>query len=321
MYQKRPWRFVCSVLAVLGGAGLVVGAQERPTFRAGTELVSLSVTATDARGKYVAGLTAGDFVVLEDGLPQDVVFFSPAEGRLAVSLLIDSSGSMEHRLGLTRKAARTFVAQLRPGDIAQIVEFNDRVQIVQPFTGDQAALAGSLDQITIGGLTSLYNAVYIALRSFEPPPVSDADAWRRHVIVVLSDGEDTASLVSYDTLLDAAKRSQTVIYTIGLALEPPAGDAPERIQLFLESPRFVLRRLADETGGRILLADRADQLGSVYEEIANELAHQYVLGYQPRPSNARNEWRTLGVQVNQPNVQARTRPGYFAGEGLRVAAH
>jgi Ca-activated chloride channel homolog len=307
-------------VVALAGAGLVVKAQEPPVFRAGVELVSLSVTATNADGRYVTDLSRDDFTVLEDGVPQEVVFFSPAEARLAISLLIDSSGSMEPRMALTRQAAASFISKLRDGDVARIIEFSDRVQVLQAFSSDRAALTAGLDRIAIGGLTSLYNAIYIALRTFDPPgEPHDQDVWR-HVVVVLSDGEDNASLVTYESLLDTVKRSQGVVYTIGLALDSLLSQDPEHGRLHRESPRFLLRQLAQETGGRLLLADRPDQLKAVYDDIADELAHQYVLGYQPSPPQGRDEWRTIGVRVNQPNVQARTRPGYFAGDGLRVAS-
>jgi Ca-activated chloride channel homolog len=321
--QRSPSRVVITTLAVVTAAGLVmVRAQEPTTFRAGVDLVSLSVTATNAQGQYVTGLTEEDFLVLEDGLPQDLVFFSPAEAKLAISLLIDSSGSMSDRMALTRRAASRFIGQLRPGDIAQVIDFNTRVHVLQGFTDDPQALNEALESMAAGGLTSLYNAIYIALRTFDSRP--DAiDKTRRHVVVVLSDGEDTSSLITYESVLDAARRSQSVIFTIGLALDPALGQSQGQAQgrLFAENPRFILRQLADQTGGRLLLTDRADDLEMIYDAIADELAHQYVLGYQPRPADGNgDEWRTIGVRVNQPNVQARTRPGYFAGSGLRLAA-
>jgi Ca-activated chloride channel homolog len=315
-----------ATLAAVTAAGLLVAqAQEQdpPTFRTGVELVSLSVTATDASGRYVTGLTAEDFLVLEDGLPQELVFFSPAETNLAVSLLLDSSGSMVERMPLARKAANRFISQLRPGDVAQIVEFNSRVQVLQGFTDDREALTRAVDSIGVGGLTSLYNAIYIAMQTFDTRPDADLDDRRRHVVVVLSDGEDTSSLVTFDAVFDAARRSHSVIYTIGLALDPALSQATESRQgrLFAENPRFLLRQLADQTGGRLLLTDRAQELESIYDTIADELAHQYVMGYlPPPPAEGQEEWRTIGVRVNQPNVQTRARPGYFAGTGLRLAA-
>jgi Ca-activated chloride channel homolog len=320
--QRSTWRVVTTTLAVVTAAGLVlVRAQEPTTFRTGVDLVSLSVTATNAQGQYVTGLTREDFLVLEDGLPQELVFFSPAEAKLAISLLIDSSGSMGERMALTRRAASRFIGQLRPGDIAQVVEFNTRVHVLQGFTSDHQALHKAIGSIAAGGQTSLYNAIYIALRTFDSRP--DAiDETRRHVVVVLSDGEDTSSLITYESVLDAARRSQSVIFSIGLALDPALGQGrgPAPGRLFVESPRFILRQLADQTGGRLLLTDRADDLETIYDAIADELAHQYILGYQPRPVDGDDEWRTIGVRVNQPNVQARTRPGYFTGSGLRLAS-
>jgi Ca-activated chloride channel family protein len=151
----------------------------------------------------------------------------------------------------------------------------------------------------------MYNAVYIALRELGALATPPAGQVRRDVVVVLSDGEDTSSLVTFDHLLDAAKRSQTVIYTIGLGL----GAAPTRRSAV--PPEVALRTLARETGGRLFLARDGRGLSEVYDAIAEELASQYVLGYT---SNAleRPGWRRVAVRVTRPNAQARTRPGYYA---------
>jgi len=299
---------LCRLLLVLGvcaGALVALEARQRPAFRAGVELVSLSVTVTGSGGRYIGDLSAGDFTVLENGRPQDLVFFARASTALAVALLLDSSASMEQQLSVAQKAASDFVARLRPGDVAQIMDFDSRVQVLQPFTDDRDALERAIGSTTSGGSTSLYNALYIALRQLETLRPPEGDAIRRNVIVVLSDGEDTSSLLSFDEVLDAAKRSQSVIYTIGLGLgvEPArrtGGDA-----------EFELRRFAQETGGRLLVAKDATNLSNVYNQIADELTSQYVLGYFSSGTQ-RDGWRSLSVRVGRPNLQARTRTGYYA---------
>ena len=152
----------------------------------------------------------------------------------------------------------------------------------------------------------MYNAVYIALREIGALASPPAGQVRRDVIVVLSDGEDTSSLVTFDHLLDAAKRSQTVIYTIGLGL----GAVPVRRGAV--PPELALRTLAGETGGRLFLARDGRGLAGVYNAIAEELASQYVLGYTSNIAG-RPGWRRVTVRVATPGAQARTRPGYYAG--------
>ena len=290
-------------LALLGIAG---EARQRGTFRGGVDLVSLTVTVTGTGGRYVSGLQAADFTILEEGKAQELTFFERARSPLAVSLLIDSSTSMFRQMPLAQQAASEFVARLHPGDLAQVIDFDRRVQVLQPFTADRETLEDAIRRVVPRGSTSMFNAIYIALRELSAlakPPGGDI---RRDVIVVLSDGEDTSSLVTFDHVLDGAKRSQSVIYTIGLGL----GGVPDRRGA--THPEFALRTLAQETGGRLFLPKSADDLPRIYNEIADELASQYVLGYVSN-NTGRPGWRRLSVRVAQPEMRARTRLGYYAG--------
>jgi Ca-activated chloride channel homolog len=294
-----------AALAVAIAAGVALDAQ-RPSFRTGVDLVMLNVSVTGPGGRRVGDLTADDFAVFEDGHPQDVSFFSRADTPLAVSLLIDTSSSMEDRLPMAQRAAIDFVAKLRPGDTAEIVDFDNRIEVLQPFTSDRHLLEEAILRTRAGGSTALYNAVYIALKQLQKARPQNGDEVRREVIVVLSDGEDTSSLVTFEELLDAVKRSQTAIYTIGLALEPMSSKGSTL------TGEFVLRRLALETGGQLFTAKQPSELANVYNQIAEELATQYVLGYLSSNARKNGDWRTTTVRVRRPNFQARTRPGYYA---------
>jgi VWFA-related protein len=279
---------------------------QRPPFRSGVDLVSLTVTVTGPGGRYVSDLQAGDFTLLEDGKKQDLTFFERADTPLAVSLLIDSSTSMMRQMPLAQQAASEFVERLRPGDLAQVIDFDRRVQVLQPFTNDREILGRAIRRVTARGSTSMFNAIYIALRELGALAKPTGDQIRRDVIVVLSDGEDTSSLVTFDHVLDGAKRSQSVIYSIGLGV----GTAPTRREA--THPEFALRTLSQETGGRMFLPKSADALSGIYREIADELASQYVLGYVSN-STARPGWRALSVRVGREDVRARARTGYYAG--------
>ena len=280
-------------------------AAQRASFRTGVDLVLLSVTVTGPGGRYVADLSAEDFAVVEDGRPQEVAYFSPASVPLSVSLLVDTSSSMDEEMPLAQQAAKDFVAKLRPGDVAEIVSFDSRVEALQQFTDDRAALVRAIDRLRAGGATSLYNAVYITLRQLgRTRPLTDSDI-RRQVIIVLSDGEDTSSLVTFDQLLDSAKRSQTVIYSVGLGLE----DASKSTR---QTGEYGLRQLSVETGGRLFLPKRSLDLADVYEQIARELTSQYVVGYLSSNGSADGTFRRVAVRLQRPNLQARTRAGYYA---------
>lgn len=282
-------------------------AQQRPSYRSTIDLVMLNVTVTGPGGRYVADLSGDDFQVLEDGHPQELAYFSPANIPLSVSLVLDTSSSMDEEMPLSKQAAMDFVARLRPGDVAEVVSFDSRVEVLQPMTGDRALLEAAIQHMRAGGSTALYNAVYIVLRQLDKVRPQTGDDVRRQVIVVLSDGEDTSSLVTFDHLLDSAKRSQTVIYSVGLGLEETAGLRATR-----SDGEFGLRQLAQETGGRLFLPKRPMDLIDVYTQIANELTNQYVVGYLSSNALADGAWRRIAVRVLQPNLQARTRAGYYA---------
>jgi VWFA-related protein len=152
----------------------------------------------------------------------------------------------------------------------------------------------------------MFNAIYIALRELAALAKPTGDEIRRDVIVVLSDGEDTSSLVSFEHVLDGAKRSQSVIYAIGLG----NGGAPTRRGT--THPEFALRTLSQETGGRLFLPKSAGDLSAIYSQIADELASQYVLGYVSNSTSGPG-WRNLQVRVGRQELRARTRTGYYAG--------
>jgi Ca-activated chloride channel family protein len=303
-------KFGRASLLVLGLAlGLIVcvDARQRPAFRSTIDLVMLNVTVTGPGGRYVSDLSADDFEVIEDGRPQEVAFFSPANVPLSVSLVLDTSSSMDDEMALSKQAAMDFVARLRPGDVAELVTFDSRVDVLQPMTSDRSLLEGAIQRMRAGGATALYNAVYIVLKQLEKIKPATGDDVRRQVILVLSDGEDTASLVTFDQLLDSAKRSQTVIYTVGLGLE-----GLTTTMLTRSDGEFGLRQLAQETGGRLFMPKRPTELADVYTQIANELTNQYIVGYLSNNAGTGGAWRRVAVRVRRPNLQARTRAGYFA---------
>jgi VWFA-related protein len=296
-----------SLLALSVSLSVVVclDAGQRASFRSTIDLVMLNVTVTGPGGRYVTDLSADDFQVLEDGRQQNVAYFSPAAVPLSVSFVLDTSSSMDEEMPLSKQAALDFIARLRPGDIAEVVSFDSKVEVLQPMTSDRGLLEAAIQRMRAGGSTALYNAVYIVLRQLQKLKPQSGDDVRRQVIVVLSDGEDTSSLVTFDHLLDSAKRSQTVIYTVGLGLEEPT-------RITRSDGEFGLRQLAQETGGRLFLPKRPTDLVDVYTQIANELSNQYVVGYLSTNSQADGAWRRLAVRVRRPNLQARTRAGYYA---------
>lgn len=294
--------------AMIGGVGACLlaaslAAAQQGRFRGGVELVSLNVTVTDG-ARYVMDLEQADFEVYEDGALQPLTFFSRVPQPVALAILLDTSNSMEEKLATAQEAAVGFVRRMRKGDTMEVVEFNSQVRIPQPFTSDTASLERAIRQTTANGSTSLYNAIYVSLRELKKERAASAEEIRRQAIVVLSDGDDTTSLVEYEEVLNLAKRSETAIYAIGLR---PAETGRPRFK----EAEFVLRQLSQETGGRVFFPASVIELPKIYEQISEELASQYSLAYAPRNPMRNGVWRRVDVRVKRPGLAARARRGYY----------
>jgi Ca-activated chloride channel family protein len=279
--------------------------QEPQIFRSNVDVVSLNVTVVDTENHYVTDLAESDFSVFEDGAKQDLIYFNRSSLPIALSLLIDTSASMENRLQIAQEAAIGFAKKLRPQDFAQVVDFDSRVEITQDFTNSVPNLERAIRSTVAGGSTSLHNAIYISLKELAKLKAKTQDDVRRRAIVVLSDGEDTSSLVTYEEVLDLAKRSETALYTIGLQpREAPTSKG------FREA-EFVLRQLAQQTGGRAFFITRVEDLKDVYGQISDELSSQYSLGYASKNSRRDGAWRRVVVQIARAGAVARTKRGYY----------
>jgi Ca-activated chloride channel homolog len=281
-------------------------APQGPSFRAGVELVSLNVTVTEG-ARYLTDLTQDDFSVFEDGVKQDVTFFNATHLPIALALLLDTSASMDTKLPTAQEAAIGFAKRLRQQDLAEVIDFDSRVVVLQNFTNSAADLEAAIRRTSAGGSTSMYNAVYIALKDLKKVMARNVEEIRRQAIVVLSDGEDTSSLLPFEEVLDLAKRSETAIYTIGLRENDSTSSGS---RLFREA-EFVLRQLSQETGGRAFFPNHLADLSGVYGQISDELSSQYTVGYTSKNPKRDGAWRRVVVQVARPGVAARTKLGYF----------
>jgi Ca-activated chloride channel homolog len=280
-------------------------AQQLPSFRAGVDVVSLSVTVTDATGRYVTDLTPEQLNIFEDGAKQDIAYFNRTNVPIALVLLLDTSSSMEDKMATAKEAAVGFARRVRPQDLGQLIGFADRVEVLQPFTSDQGALERAIRKTVANGSTTLYNALYIALKELKKVRAAAEEDVRRQAIVVFTDGEDTSSLVGFDELLDLARRSETAIYAIALR-------SPREIEARAYAVTdYSLRQLAQQTGGRPFFPTRIEDLAGAYGQIADELANQYVVGFVSKNTKRDGAWRKLTVRVDREATTARTRLGYF----------
>jgi VWFA-related protein len=295
--------FIATCIVAIAGAIPVLA--QRPQFRSTIDIVSLNVTVVTGSSHYVTDLEQSDFSVFEDGVKQDIIFFTRRPQPIALSLLLDSSASMESNMQTLQTAAANFVRRLKPTDLAQVIDFDSRVSIRQGFTNDIAALESAIQQTISGGSTSLHNAIYVSLKELAKIKAQSDEDVRRQALIVFSDGEDTSSLVSFEEVLDLAKRSETSIYTIALR----GNDNTTR---GFREAEFVLRQLAQETGGRSFFPQKIEDLNAVYGQIADELASQYTVGYTSKNPRVDGAFRRVVVQIARPNVTARTKRGYFA---------
>jgi len=282
-----------------------------PTFKSGVAMVPLTVTVTDATGKYVTGLTGNDFTVFEDGVEQPLSFFASDDMPLDVALALDTSGSMRTDLPLVQSAAIGLVRSLRACDRGAVVEVKDTAVIPQPFTSDRTLIERTIRSLSTSGSTALYDGLYVVLKEFERERRAAAQV-RRQALVLLSDGLDNTSHLTFDDVIDLARRADVSIYVIALK-----GDAALTPRTQLDGPslraEYTMRAVARESGGRIFFPRSARELPAIYDGIARELASQYELGFIPGKPGGDGAFRRVLVRLPaQANALARTRSGYYA---------
>lgn len=318
-------RRLCLLFTVLLGLPPIARAQQAgaqpaaaqpapPVFRSGAELVALTVAVIDKDQRFVRGLAAEDFRIFEDGVQQDVSFFAASEVPLDLILLLDTSASMTDKIATVHQAAVGFLRTLRPGDRGAVVAFNDGVQVLQPLTGDRGRLEAAVTSTQPKGATALHNAIYVAIKEFGRS-AKQAGAVRRQAIAVLSDGDDTCSLITFDDVLNEAKKSGVGIYTISLRSAQEA--SPRGV---FSTALYSMRSLAQETGAQAFFPTDVAGLSAVYGKIAEDLDHQYAIGYAPRNIRPDGRFRRVVVQVaSRPDLRLRTRTGYFAERASAAA--
>jgi Ca-activated chloride channel family protein len=279
-------------------AGIPVAAQQGPTFRSGTQVVSLFATVFDAQNRLVPDLTEADFEVFDNEKPQPLAIFRNENLPISVVVMLDTSGSMTATIALLKQAAEQFLIRLLPEDKAVVGAFNDKIELGAAFTGDRDRLISDVKDLDYGNGTRLYDAIaesLNALRGIEG----------RRVILVFTDGDDTSSRAGRGTVLDRARAEEVMVYAIGL--ESDYFDGVRRVR---SKPDGVLRRLADETGGGYFELKKTADLGPTFSRVAQELHSQYVLGFEAKQLDGKVH--KLAVRVKQPGLTARARKSYLA---------
>lgn len=287
--------------------------QREPTFRTSTNLVLLDVSVTDRKGRPVHNLGKGNFRVYEDGVEQDTAFFTYEQRPVSWGLVLDRSGSMIGMMDEVYNAALHSVEAGTPEDETFILAFDDRIDLVRPFTTDRPSLVKAIKEISAGGTTALYDAVREGLQELK------RGRHQKKVLIVITDGEDNASRMRFEDLLEKARRSEAQVYTIGMF----SGMGVD----FLDSADAWIKRqlkaLAEETGGLAYFPKNIRQCDRACKDIAEEVSRQYTLGYYPKLEEWNGQWRNVQVKIPaSPTFAVRARKGYYAvSDTMHEAAH
>jgi Ca-activated chloride channel homolog len=273
-------------------------APQGPTFRSGTQVVSLFVTVQDAQKRLVPDLTQADFEVLDNDKPQPITYFDNSVHPISVITMLDTSGSMTLTIDLLKQAAEQFVIRLLPDDRARVGAFNDKIQFAGRFTNNRDDLIGAIHDLDYGNGTRLWDAVGASLDELK-----GIDG--RRVILVFTDGDDTESKTSLGNVIDRSRADEVMIYAIGLESNYFNGQRMVR-----SKPDRGLRKIADETGGGYFELERTNDLAPTFTRVALELHSQYVLGFAPTQLDGRVH--KIVVRMKQPGMTARARRTYLA---------
>jgi Ca-activated chloride channel family protein len=300
MHQRN--QFVVAAAIACAASAIVIArtpaGQQQPTFKSGTQIVSLFVTVADAQKRLVPDLTKDDFEVFDNEKPQPLVFFQNEIQPITVVVMLDTSGSMTGTISLLRAAAEQFLIRLLPEDKGRVGAFNDKIQFSSRFTSDRDELVGDVKDLDYGNGTRLWDAVAASLDELK-------GIEGRRVILVFTDGDDTESHTRLGTVIDRARADEVMIYAIGLESNYFNGQRMVR-----SKPDNGLRRISDETGGGYFELQKTADLAPTFTRVAQELHSQYVLGFTPTLLDGKVH--KLAVRMKQPGMTARARRSYLA---------
>src|SRR5262245_38597316 len=271
----------------------------QPTFKSGSGLiVSLFATVTDASQRLVPGLSIDDFEILDNEKPQPIVVFDNSVQPITVVVMLDTSGSMTLTLDLLKRAAEQFLLRLLPADKARVGAFNDKIELSSRFTNNRDELISDVRDLDFGNGTRLWDAVRTSLDELK-------GVEGRRVVLVFTDGDDTASKVGLGYVTDRARDEDAMVYAIGLESEYFDGQ-----RLVRTKPDRGLRKIAEETGGGYFELKKSADLGSTFTRVAQELHSQYALGFEAKQLDGKIH--KVSVRMKQPGMSARARRSYVA---------
>jgi Ca-activated chloride channel homolog len=298
--------------------------QERPaennsedTIKIESTLINLSIVASDGEGKYVPGLKKEDFVILEDGIRQEIEFFSSETIPFHVVLLLDSSSSTKNTLPLIKEAARAFITNLRTNDKVMVISFASEITVENEFTSNRSILTQAIRTIKTEGGTRLYDAVLLAARD-ELKGING-----RKALILLSDGDDTSSYMHAKYAISESVESGALVYVV----KYPKPYSPFQNQYSNRTAtrtKFTAQypypynynfigELIDKTGGKLFESGSFNNLTNIMKSVAEELRHVYSIAYYPLNPIQNGGYRKIELRLrDKPDVLLRYKRGYDA---------
>ncbi len=270
------------------------------------DLVSISFSVLNKKGGLVTDLAQNDFKVLENNMPQAITNFSRETNLpLNIGMLIDTSNSIREKMRFEQEAAIDFfhTTLRRKRDKGALVTFDSNIQILQDFTDDPDVLTKAVNRLKAGGGTKMFDAIYLVCRE---KLINEFGG--RNVVLLISDGDDNMSNESLESALEMAQRAKISIYTIStnssgfFGMEAPKNDK-------------ILRRLAEETGGRVFYPAKSDELAQSFYEVSQELRSQYSLAYRSTHTIKDGSFRAVKIEAGRRDVRVKARKGYYAPRG------
>jgi VWFA-related protein len=320
----------CAAMLLVGSAAPQQTPQKppeeapAPAIQVEVNLVNILATVHNKGGGLVGNLTKDDFTLNEDGQAQTIKYFTrETDLPLTLGLLVDVSGSQRNLIEIEREAAYQFFSQvLRKKDLAFLISFGEDAELLQDFTSSARLLQGGLQHLqvnsgvqgihpgpvpTIGQPrgTVLYDAVYLACHDQMTQQVG------RKAVVLITDGMDEGSRLKIEEAISGAQRADTVIYSIYYVDRAAYGG----FGYFGAVTDSYLRRMSDDTGGRVFKVDRKNTLPDVFKELQDEMRSQYAIGYQPTNDKHDGSFRRVDLRVADKNLKVQARKGYYAPGG------
>jgi VWFA-related protein len=312
--RNEPRRFEVLAYGESGatGAASVVTPPVKVDEEVAVTLTQLFVTVTDPQGQRVTGLSEGDFRILDEGAPRRVLTFARGDIPFTAVVLLDSSRSMEGaKLEAAVAGAAAFFRGMRRLDEGRLLVFSDRVLLASPVTTFPEVLTAGLSRVQARGGSALTDHLYLALKQLE-------ERQGRRVVVLLSDGVDSHSVLDMEEVLNKTRRSQAILYWLRLPYgeRPAEGQALPQLRSAWRRPEDyrrqfgLLERAVAESGGRVVVLASPEDIEPAFQGILAELREQYVLGFQPEGLRRDGRWRRVRVEVQGPGLAARSQGGY-----------